>query len=277
MRLTIRHETTYRFETPAASVIQTLRLWPRGHDGQHVVRWRLDVDRNCRLRAAEDAFGNQTHVFAAEGPLDELTVLVEGEVDTQDNAGVVARAAERFPPSLYLRQTPLTAHDQEISAFAEEVRSSAGDGELASLHGLLDRLHAEMAFAPGLPDGATTAAEAFRVKRGSAQDLTHVFLTAARRLRIPARYVSGYVRREGCASQDAMHGWAEAYVPHLGWVGFDPAEGACPTESHVRVAIGLDYLGAAPVRGSRYGGSGETLEMAVLVEDARASRSYRRS
>ncbi len=277
MRLTIRHETTYRFETPAASVIQTLRLWPRGHDGQHVVRWRLDVDRNCRLRAAEDAFGNQTHVFAADGPLDEITVLVEGEVDTQDAAGVVNRAAERFPPALYLRETPLTAHDHEISAFAEEVGASVGGGELAALHGLLDRLHSEMEFAPGQPDGATTAAEAFRVKRGTAQDVTHVFLTAARGLQIPARCVSGYVRREGGEPQDSPHAWAEAYVPDLGWVGFDPTEGVCPTESHVRVAIGLDCLGAAPVRGSRYGGSGETMTMSVLVQDARASRSYRRS
>jgi len=36
-----------------------------------------------------------------------------------------------------------------------------------------------------------------------------------------------------------------------------------------RVAVGLDYLGAAPVRGTRYGGTGETLKVAVHVEQAR--------
>ena len=55
-------------------------------------------------------------------------------------------------------------------------------------------------------------------------------------------------------------------MPDLGWVGFDPANGICPTDAHVRVAVGLDYLGAAPVRGTRYGGGGETLAVAVQVD-----------
>ncbi|MGY3290740.1 transglutaminase-like putative cysteine protease [Bradyrhizobium sp. LM3.6] len=68
--------------------------------------------------------------------------------------------------------------------------------------------------------------------------------------------------------QDAGHAWAEAYVDGLGWVGFDPANSICATDAHVRVAIGLDYLGAAPVRGTRYGGGPETLAVAVKVEQA---------
>ncbi|HET9176189.1 MAG TPA: transglutaminase family protein, partial [Pseudolabrys sp.] len=56
---------------------------------------------------------------------------------------------------------------------------------------------------------------------------------------------------------------------NLGWVGFDPTNGICTTESHVRVAVGLDYLGAAPVRGARFGGGGETLAVAVRVDQAR--------
>ncbi len=60
----------------------------------------------------------------------------------------------------------------------------------------------------------------------------------------------------------------EAYVPELGWTGFDPANGICPTDAHVRVAIGLDYLGAAPVRGSRYGGGAEALTVALRVDQA---------
>ncbi len=69
-------------------------------------------------------------------------------------------------------------------------------------------------------------------------------------------------------AQDAGHAWAEAYVENLGWVGFDPTNGISTTDAHVRVAVGLDYLGAAPVRGTRYGGSGETLKVAVHVDQA---------
>ena len=89
---------------------------------------------------------------------------------------------------------------------------------------------------------------------GVCQDLTHIFIGCARYLGIPARYVSGYfVRVDGVVDQDAGHAWAEAKVPGLGWIGFDPANGICITDAHVRVAIGLDYLGAAPIRGSRWG------------------------
>ena len=57
-------------------------------------------------------------------------------------------------------------------------------------------------------------------------------------------------------------------MPTLGWVAFDAANGLCATDAHVRVAVGLDYLGAAPVRGTRYGGAGETLAVNVRVDQA---------
>ena len=83
------------------------------------------------------------------------------------------------------------------------------------------------------------------------QDLTHIFIAAARSLAIPARYIGGHFHRaDGVTEQEAGHAWAEAFVPDLGWVAFDPANGICATDAHVRVAVGLDYLGAAPVRGS---------------------------
>ncbi len=267
MRIAISHETVYRYETPARSVIQTLRLTPRNHDGQHVMNWRIDVSENCQLDQHIDAFGNIGHVFTAEGPLEELRVLVEGEVETQDTSGVVAGTVERFPPSLYLRETPLTAIDPAIAEFARAVRKDAGDEDpLKLLHGLLERSHNELTYEAGPTQATTTAAEAFALKRGVCQDLTHIFIAAARSLGIPARYVGGHFHRaDGVAEQEAGHAWAEAHVPALGWVAFDTANGLCATEAHVRVAVGLDYLGAAPVRGSRYGGGAETMEVAVSV------------
>ena len=68
-----------------------------------------------------------------------------------------------------------------------------------------------------------------------------IFISAARLLGVPARYVSGHLsRQDGRHDQDAAHAWAEAWVEDLGWVGFDPANGICPTEHYVRVAVGLD-------------------------------------
>ena len=81
--------------------------------------------------------------------------------------------------------------------------------------------------------------------------------------------MAGYVRRDGGTSEQGNgHAWAEAFVPELGWVGFDAANGVCATDAHVRVAVGLDSLGAAPLRGTRYGGTGEQVSAKVRVEQA---------
>jgi transglutaminase-like putative cysteine protease len=269
MRIRISHLTSYRYQTPATSVIQMLRLTPRNHDGQYVARWRIDVSTDCRLDQHDDAFGNITHSFTAEGPLSELTILVEGEVETRDTQGIVRGTVERFPPSLYLRESALTSPDADIAAFAAASRDASGGDVLKVLHHILERLHEDMTYDTDPTHAATSAAEAFALKRGVCQDLTHIFLAAARSLGIPARYASGYFRREdGVHDQDAGHAWAEAFVPELGWVAFDPANGICATDAYVRVAVGLDYLGAAPLRGTRYGGAGEVLSVKVRVAQA---------
>jgi transglutaminase-like putative cysteine protease len=269
MRLSISHKTTYQYVPPATRVIQVLRLTPRNHDGQYVARWRIEVSADCRLDQHEDAFGNITHAFAADGPLPELSLLVEGEIETRDAQGIVRDAVERFPPSLYLRETALTACDADIAAFAAAARQAVGDDALKVLHRLLERLHDEMQCDADPTYVATTSAEAFAAKHGICQDFAHVFITASRSLGIPARYVGGYFcRDDGATAQRAGHAWAEAFVPDLGWVAFDPANGMCATDAHARVAVGLDHLGAAPVRGMRHGGGTETLAVNIQIEQA---------
>jgi transglutaminase-like putative cysteine protease len=270
MRIRISHATTYTFDTPPTGVTQLLRLTPRDHDGQHVVSWRIDLSEDCLLHQHEDAFGNITHSFTAEGPFNKLTVEVAGEVDTQDTDGLVSGAVERFPPHLYLRETSLTQTDAAIIDFAQATRAATDGDTLILLHALLTALNREIAFDTDPTHAATTAAEAFSLRRGVCQDITHIFVAAARALGVPARYVGGHFHRaDGVTAHDAGHAWAEAYVENLGWIGFDPTNGICITDAHVRVAVGLDYLGAAPVRGTRFGGGGETLTVAVRVDQAR--------
>jgi transglutaminase superfamily protein len=119
---------------------------------------------------------------------------VEGEVETRDTQGIVRGGVERFPPSLYLRETALTSPDPNIAAFADASRDAAGGNVLNLLHLMLGRLHEDMIHDTTRSHTATTAAEAFALKRGVCQDFTHVFIAAARSLGIPARYVGGYFR-----------------------------------------------------------------------------------
>jgi transglutaminase-like putative cysteine protease len=270
MRLRIAHSSVYRYDPPAAGVIQVLRLTPRNHEGQYVRRWHIDVVPDARLAAHEDAFGNITHVFTADGPLEELRVEVDGEVETQSADGVVRGTVERFPPSLFLRDTALTQAGTAIRDFAQKIRDTSGGAVLAELHGLLDGLFENIAGDVATSPAPANAAEAFAHKHGAPRDLApkdlaHIFIGAAHTLGIPARFVRGYFRKPN-AEADSGHAWAEAHVPGLGWVGFDPSNGCCPTDGHVRVAIGLDSLGAAAVRGTRHGVGAETLAVAIKVD-----------
>src|SRR5207244_13415855 len=164
MRIQISHLTNYRYDAPAASVIHMLRLTPRNHDGQYVARWRIDVSTDCRLDQHEDAFGNITHVFTADGPLTELAVAVEGEVETRDTQGIVRGVVERFPPNFYLRETALTTPDANIAGFAAAGHDAVSLDVLNFLHVMLARLHARVTHHSGGPT-TMTAAEAFAPMR----------------------------------------------------------------------------------------------------------------
>ncbi|WP_050422304.1 transglutaminase family protein [Bradyrhizobium tropiciagri] len=268
MRLRIAHTTTYRYEPAASGVIQILRMTPGSHDGQYVADWQIDVSTDSRLDTHEDAFGNVTHVLT-HGSISDLTIHCEGLVETQDTGGVLKGSDERFPPSLFLRATPLTDLNPAMTSFVRELRAEAGSDVLGFLHALMVQIYEHMTFDEDPTNSATSASEAFALKRGVCQDYAHILIACARAGGVPARFVSGhFLRSDGMVNQQAGHAWAEAFVPDLGWIGFDAANGICTTDAHARVAIGLDYLGAAPVRGTRYGGGNETLTVAVKVDQA---------
>ena len=263
MRIRIDHSTRYAYARPARFIVQMLRLTPKSCEGQQVRDWRIETDVDARLRRSEDAFGNIVHSLYTERPTNALTIRVTGEVSTVNTGGVVSGQAERLSPVVVLRETPMTKADGGIVDFARSIEQAP---TLNRMHRLMAALKDEVAFEVGSTSASHTAAEAFAQRRGVCQDHTQIFISAARLLGVPARYVSGHLsRQDGQHDQDAAHAWAEAWVEGLGWVGFDPANGICPTEHYVRVAVGLDARGATPIRGASYGGGQESLTVALNV------------
>jgi transglutaminase-like putative cysteine protease len=268
MRIRIAYDTRYAYERQARAIGQVLRVTPRNSDGQYVANWRVDLDIDECAPMGEDAFGNLTHTLFTTRPLSHLTISVSGEVETTDTHGVLSGMVERLPPEAFLRVTPLTEADDAICTFARAAAGPENADRLTRLHDLLAAVHGQVRFDTESTIAGTSAAAAFSQRSGVCQDLSHIFIAAARHLAIPARYVSGHlVKLDGQVEQQAGHAWAEALVPGLGWVGFDVANGVCPSETHVRVATGFDYLSAAPVRGARMGGGAEALSVKLAVAD----------
>lgn len=264
MRLSIDHRTTYRFSAPQARLVQMLRLTPEDTHDQTIASWRIDVDCDARLRTARDGFGNVVTMLYAEGPLEQIEIAVTGEVLTSETPGVIRGALDPLPPRVFCRTTETTAADPMLTAFAQE---AAGAGEpLAGLHRLNVALNRRFRILNRRGDPTRTAAAAFATRDASPRDLAQMMVAGARALDRPARFVTGYcLSGFGGASRPTPHSWAEAHVDRIGWVSFDPCFGLSADENYVRVAVGLDAAGAAPIAGSRLGPGREAFDAEVSV------------
>lgn len=272
MLVSIRHTTRYTYDLPAFYGVVSLRLSPRPYKGLRLIHWDVRVAGAGDLLTSRDGFGNIVQLAVLNAPHDGLEIEAVGTVDLTDTHGVVSGLVESAPSRVYLRETPQTDPDDAIRALAREIPQ--GD-TLTSLHDLSALVRARIEYEIGATHARTSASQALAAGRGVCQDHAHVFIAAARHLGIPARYVTGYLVPDGVTSaeieladleSDAHHAWAEAWVPGLGWVGFDVANRVCPTDRYVRLACGLDAGYAAPIRGSRRGGAGEKLDVRVQVE-----------
>ena len=108
-------------------------------------------------------------------------------------------------------------------------------------------------FKTDVTDVKTQLDEVIEKRQGVCQDFTHLFCALARRNGIPTRYVSGYLHQgNGFFGDSAMHAWAEAYLPRIGWIGFDPTNNLLANTNHIKVAHGKDYSDCSPLIGVVY-------------------------
>jgi transglutaminase-like putative cysteine protease len=186
-------------------------------------------------------------------------------VETEDKAGVSGRHAGHLPLWAFLNQTELTRPGPRLKQLVASIPGS-GEELVPRLHALSDLIRDRVTYETGRTDVGTSAEDAAAAEHGVCQDHAHIFITAARMLGVPARYVSGYLMMNDRVEQEATHAWAEAWVEGLGWVGFDVSNGISPDPRYVRVATGRDYRDAAPVTGISFGAVTEELSVNLAVE-----------
>lgn len=265
MQLAIRHTTHYRFDRPVVHGLQQLRLKPRSSPGQAVIDWQMTLEGAQVQVEYEDQNRNRTTLASAIPGAMELTITCEGLVETTDRSGIVGPHSGFMPLWLYHNQTELTAPGPEMHALAASLRVEGSD-RLNLLHHLSATVRAAVRYEIGHTTASTPAEQALAAGHGVCQDHAHVFIGCARLLGIPTRYVSGYLMMNDRIDQEAGHGWAEAHVDGLGWVGFDISNGICPDHRYVRIATGPDYRDAAPVTGISYGAGESVLKVSLAVE-----------
>lgn len=266
MKLAIEHTAIYRYDAPVAHSIQKLRLTPRSDGQQRVVDWGLDLPAHAEGQL--DAYGNFTHLLRLEKPEQEIRIRVHGLVETLGDGDELDDTLQEEPisPLVFLRPTALTGVSHAMRDFVEPYAADIINDREAGLHRLMAAIAGRQTLR-GTDGPAISAAEAFDQALGQAQDHAHVFLALCRHFKIPARYVSGYrLATEMEQPRISSHAWAEAWIHDAGWVGFDVQQQRQTGPHYLKLAVGMDYLDACPIRGLRSGGGQETLKVALDVQ-----------
>lgn len=266
MQIAIRHRLSLAIGAGVSRSVQHILLTPQTGPTQTVREWVIDMPGFARAASFIDAFGNRAQMVSQVKPEAELVISVAGVVDTIDRNGVVGRVQGDIPPALYRRPTPLT---KAAGAITSKFRASpkTGQDRIALLHGLMARVsevvgggeHSQSQAQDG--QSQSQSQEQTQAARPPAADFAHAFIGAARALEVPARYVTGYLFADD--EPATLHAWAEAWDDGLGWIGFDAMHEVCPTDRHVRVAVGLDAVSTMPVRSIPVVGEPTVLGMTV--------------
>jgi transglutaminase-like putative cysteine protease len=286
MFYSIKHLTKFHYASPVSESVMEARMHPRSEGNQRCLTFHLAVSPRCRVFAYRDHVGNNVHHFDIPGQHSYLVIVAESLLDAQasfeipsslpPDAWAEADAMvqmgdfwENLLPSEFAEPTPL------LLDLANQLEVCRRDDPLSLLRELNQRLYDYFDYVPKSTKVDSPIDEAIQSRQGVCQDFAHVMIALVRSLRIPCRYVSGYLYRRAQDHDrsvvDATHAWVEAFLPPLGWVGFDPTNCLLAGDRHIRTAIGRDYADVPPTRGIFRGKTASDLSVAVRVtasEDA---------
>jgi transglutaminase-like putative cysteine protease len=278
-RYKILHRTYYNFSGEVQLEPHALRLRPRESHELHIESSTLEIKPAATLRWHRDVEDNSIAIATFTEPASQLAI--ESEVIIQQFNQVpldflVADYALDYPftytaeDSIVLSPYMNGAADTSANLLTEWVAKLAPAGERLQTYVLLKRLNRHiqqtLAYQVREEPGVQTAAETLARGTGSCRDFAHLFLQAARRLGLAARFVSGYLHAQpSTANYGATHAWAEVYLPGAGWKGFDPTIGEIAGSSHIAVAVARLPESVPPVAGSFVGPPGASLDVGVWV------------
>jgi transglutaminase-like putative cysteine protease len=284
MFYSIRHVTRFQYSTSIAESLTEVRMQPRTEGGQRCLKFELTIQPRARLQAYRDHLGNVVHHFDIPGKHKELKITAESTVEVNESALLpdevgleVWEALEQakqsgehwdyLMPSAFVPRSPL------LDELITDWKLDHTDNPLSVVRRINTAIYESFDYVPKATSVDSPIEHALGDRRGVCQDFAHIMLALLRRLGIPARYVSGYLyhgKYHDRSEANATHAWIEAWLPELGWIGFDPTNNLLTAERHIRTAIGRDYSDVPPTRGVFKGVANSELSVGVQVALAEA-------
>ena len=281
MYYSIRHLTKFLYSNPVSESMMETRMHPRSDQNQRCLTFHLSVSPRCRVFSYRDHLANHVHHFDIPGEHGQLVIVAESLVEVQPPVPVPSFLAlgtwdeldtmveqgdywEMLFPSEFAQPT------EALEALAKKLGvDKRRDDPLMMLHQMNQDLYKYFDYVPKSTKVDSPIDVALASRKGVCQDFAHIMIALVRQLRIPCRYVSGYLHHsknhEDRSESSATHAWVEALIPQLGWVGFDPTNHLVAGGRHIRTAIGRDYSDVPPTHGIYRGSANTELTVAVRV------------
>lgn len=283
----VRHFTQFRYSRPVRQSVMEVRMQPRSENTQRCFTFQLSVSPRARIFSYTDHLGNLIHHFDIPASHQHLTIVADTLVDVepiQEMPDTLGEGAweqldqliseedywDMLMPSHFARSSP------ELEAFEKTRGASSRNGRdpLVLLRDLTAGIYDSIAYVRDSTRVDSPIEDALRAREGVCQDLAHIMIAMVRNLRIPCRYVSGYLHHgaedDDRSADSATHAWVEALLPRLGWVGFDPTNNVLAGPRHIRTAIGRDYADVPPTVGTLKGKAGSAMQVKVRVTPSEA-------
>ena len=291
MKYRVTHSTKYNYSENVTLCHNVAHLLPRTTPVQtcHISELKISP-LPVSVNEWSDLFGNRQASFCIQRPHTELIVTATSEVEVTsvgtllDDAFPTAweQAVEHMMTATDNDATDARMYvfESEFIEFSEEVRAytqksfTPGRPLLQAVEDLMHRIYKDFDYVPGFSSIATPLSEVLKHRKGVCQDFAHLAIACLRMQGLAARYVSGYLEtippkgKERLVGADASHAWFSVYVPHQGWIEFDPTNAQSPAEQHITAAWGRDYADVAPLKGVIFGGGKEN-KLDVSVDVAR--------
>jgi transglutaminase-like putative cysteine protease len=286
MYYSIRHVTRFRYSSPVRQSVMELRMQPRSEGPQALRSFQIVTNPRAQLYAYTDHVGNAVYHFNVLRQHQELRIETQAVVEMSARKPIPETAdplewgrynelnldADHFD---LMEESKFAKGSPALTAFTQQQGLVKPEGDpLTALKQLCHTLHDAFDYEIGVTDAYSPIEEAIGQRRGVCQDFAHIMIAIARQWKIPTRYVSGYLHhdrdRKDRSGEDATHAWVEAYLPSLGWIGFDPTNDIMAEGRHIRVAVGRDYADVPPTRGTFKGTAESELAIAVSVQPTQA-------
>jgi transglutaminase-like putative cysteine protease len=280
----IRHFTQFRYDSPVSESLMEVRMHPRTEGPQRCLSFQLSVDPRAQVNSYRDYLGNGVHHFDVPRRHTQLRIVAESLVEvlpppdfpqhlgadswTQLDALVAGGDYwEMLAPSQFTQSSVMLDElIQDLHADLDEARR--GD-PLSFLKELNRAIYDWFDYVPKATRVDSPIDHAIEARKGVCQDFAHIMTALVRRVKIPCRYVSGYLypraQQPDRSYEGASHAWVDALLPGLGWVGFDPTNNLIACDRHIRTAIGRDYADVPPTKGIFKGKAASDLTVSVRV------------